>query len=147
MIYAIEVVANDGHGRLEEIARGLLTECAEDLKNRKKSGAAATPSIRYLWLQAIRALDKRSLLKTDELLALMELPKTRKVEDATLKQRVRNLIEAFVSDSALRLGPKATLKRIDEILDFIRDAGFNPSLAERPRKEIKLEILKRLAGL
>ncbi len=147
MIYAIEVVANDGHGRLEEIARGLLTECAEDLKNRKKSGAAATPSIRYLWLQAIRALDKRSLLKTDELLALMELPKTRKVEDATLKQRVRNLIEAFVSDSASRLGPKATLKRIDEILDFIRDAGFNPSLAERPRKEIKLEILKRLAGL
>jgi hypothetical protein len=140
-IYGIEVVANDGHDRLEKIARMLLGECG------KAKAKNTTPSLRYLWLQAIRALDRRHLLKAEDLLPLMQHVKARKVDSETLKQRVRNLVEALVRAVSSGLGPKSTTKRIHHLLDFLKATGLNSEVLGKPRKEVRQEIVKRLAGL
>lgn len=140
-IYAIEVVANDGAKDLEKIARSLLEEWG------KAKAGANRGELRYLWKQALAALSKRGLAKDEDLIPLLKFAEARKLDNESLKQRVRTMIERLVGDAADGLAPITTVKRVNALFDFILSSGLNPRFKPEDRKARLAEVMKRLKAL
>ena len=87
----------DATAVLPLLAKALLEECG------KARPGANRGELRYLWLQALRALSKRSLLKDEDLIPLLRFAEARKVGNESLKQQLRTMVEALVGDAAAGL--------------------------------------------
>ncbi|MCB9871532.1 MAG: hypothetical protein H6836_07610 [Planctomycetes bacterium] len=139
-IYAIEVLANDSHATLEKTCRKLLKDAA-------RASSRPAPELRYLWLQALKALDRRGLLSTADVLALMPLPSAKEAGNDKLQDEAKARIQQLVASVAKGLSARALAKAIDDLLDWVFANGLNPRLARLDRRQVEDQVRKRLEGL
>lgn len=139
-IYALELLDKDGHDRLQEICREMLKDCA------KANGGSGSASDRYIWLSALRALSRRHVLKTEDVLKLMEHPEARKVSKLDVHRQVRDLVDQLVTAAVEKLS-RHLHKRIHRILDLVIRYSLNKSVNEASREKLVDEIYTRLTPL
>ncbi|MHC4899634.1 MAG: HEAT repeat domain-containing protein, partial [Planctomycetota bacterium] len=140
-IYGLEVMDKDGHTRLKEIGLKLIEDCGE------AEAGEGKPEERYLWLQAVRALDRRHLLKAADLLPLLKHSEVRAVTHDEIHQRIRELVVSLVDAGAAGKSRRSLRKRIDAILDIIISEGINPRITEDKRAAARKRVEDRMSGL
>lgn len=140
-IYALEILNNDGHKRIQELGLALLKECA------KADIDKATPEERYLWTQALRALGKRNLLKVESLLPLLEHVEVRKPSHEALHQQVRRMVVQMVNDGAAGRSKARLRKQLDAILDLVIRHGLNPKISADTRDAARARVEGMMVGL
>ncbi len=140
-IYALEILNNDGHERIKELGLALLEECGEAEAGKGK------PEERYLWLQALRALGKRRMLKTEDVLPLLKHVEVRKLAKDSIQRRIRDLVVRMVNDGASGKGRRSLGKQLNAILDLVIKHKINPRVTADKRDEARQKVESRMAGL
>lgn len=140
-IYALEILNNDGHGRIQELGLALLKECA------KAEIDKARPEERYLWTQALKALGKRNLLEVEHLLPLLKHVEARKPSHDALHRQVRRMVVQMVTDGAAGKGRAQLRKQLEAILDLVVRHTLNPEISAENRDAARAKVETMMVGL
>ena len=114
---AVQVLDLDGGAALLDGGRTILRDAARTQPD------LATTSQRSLWLAVVQALDRRSALRADDLLPLLDhvrqAPRHGAGATAALRTEVLALAEKLVADVSRRLRGKALDARVAELVDLV----------------------------
>ncbi len=139
-IQALEVSAAGPHPAIEAQCRALLAKCAA------MEPGGGDPEERYLYLTAIRALSKRKLLTTEDVVPLLVHPKDPRHSFDRLPEEVRRRVEGLVALAA-QGGQKTELReRIDELLAMLLRQTINPAITEPTRAKHRKHVLGLISG-
>jgi len=141
-IYALEALARSGSSKLLESCESLLEKGAAQNPN------LAKPQDRYLWLEALRTLDRRKALTLEKLKPLLKyVGAAREAERGAVIARIKELIDKLIENAISRKKRKHRGPLIKELLDLVIENKLRPYISETTRAAAIKNIKNRLEAL
>ena len=139
-IHAFEILAADGHSKLDELARATLAGAAE---TRPES---LLPAEQHLTLVALRALSRRGKLATADVARLLPHVRFQRAVRGALPRRVLDHVEQLVAAVAARAQHVELERRARELVELLLAAGIRPDLTEEDVPRLERRVLALAEG-